>query len=178
MINFIVWLIVVGAFLGWLASRIMGTDGQQDVLIDIVVGVVGAFVAGWFISPLVGVGTINQSDFSLPALVVSLVGASSCWRSSNSSAGEECAATNDFAFPKIKRLSRQRGRLRCCSVVRNDHPLCHSELALSVQQGSCSARLTCQNNKYQKSERLTKNQKPTETNAFLHSKPPTRFGWR
>ncbi len=74
MINFIVWLIV-GAFLGWLASRIMGTDGQQDVLLDIVVGVVGAFVAGWFVSPLVGVGTINQSDFSLPALIVSLVGA-------------------------------------------------------------------------------------------------------
>ena len=32
MINFIVWLIV-GAFLGWRASRIMGPDGQQDVLI-------------------------------------------------------------------------------------------------------------------------------------------------
>jgi uncharacterized membrane protein YeaQ/YmgE (transglycosylase-associated protein family) len=74
MINFIVWLIV-GAIIGWLASRLMGTDGQQGLVLDIVVGVVGAFVAGWFISPLVGVGTINQSNFSIPALVVSLIGA-------------------------------------------------------------------------------------------------------
>jgi uncharacterized membrane protein YeaQ/YmgE (transglycosylase-associated protein family) len=74
MINFIVWLIA-GAIIGWLASRIMGTDGQQGTLLDIVVGVVGAFIAGWFITPLVGIGTINQSVFSLPALVVSLVGA-------------------------------------------------------------------------------------------------------
>jgi len=74
MINFIVWLIA-GAIIGWLASRLMGTDGQQGTLLDIVVGVVGAFIAGWFITPLVGIGTINQSVFSLPALVVSLVGA-------------------------------------------------------------------------------------------------------
>jgi uncharacterized membrane protein YeaQ/YmgE (transglycosylase-associated protein family) len=53
----------------------MGTDGQQGLLLDIVVGVVGAFVAGWFLTPLVGIGTINQNNFSLPALVVSLVGA-------------------------------------------------------------------------------------------------------
>lgn len=74
MINFIVWLIA-GAIIGWLASRLMGTDGQQGLVLDIVVGVVGAFVAGMFLTPLVGVGTINQSNFSLPALVVSLVGA-------------------------------------------------------------------------------------------------------
>ena len=74
MINFIVWLIA-GAIIGWLASRLMGTDGQQGLLLDIVVGVVGAFVAGWFLTPLVGIGTINQNNFSLPALVVSLVGA-------------------------------------------------------------------------------------------------------
>lgn len=74
MINFIVWLIV-GAIIGWVASLLMGTDGRQGTILDIVVGVVGAFVAGWLISPLVGVGTINQNDFSLPALIVSLVGA-------------------------------------------------------------------------------------------------------
>ena len=74
MVNFIVWLIA-GAIIGWLASRLMGTDRQQGLPLDIVVGVVGAFVAGWFITPLVGVGTINQSNFSIPALLVSLVGA-------------------------------------------------------------------------------------------------------
>ena len=73
MINFLVW-IIVGAFIGWLASRLMGTDGQQGLLLDIVVGVVGAFVAGWFLTPLFGISTINQSNFSLPALIISLGG--------------------------------------------------------------------------------------------------------
>ena len=74
MVNFIVWLIA-GAIIGWLASRLMGTDRQQGLLLDIVVGVVGAFVAGWFLTPLFGISTINQNNFSLPALLVSLVGA-------------------------------------------------------------------------------------------------------
>ena len=74
MIGFIVW-IVVGGVLGWIASMIMRTDGQQGTLLNIIVGIVGAVVAGWLISPLVGVGTINQGDFSLTAMVVSLLGA-------------------------------------------------------------------------------------------------------
>jgi uncharacterized membrane protein YeaQ/YmgE (transglycosylase-associated protein family) len=72
--NLILWLIV-GAVIGYIASRIMGTNSQQGLLLDIVVGVVGAFLAGWFLTPLFGVGTINQNDFSLPALLVSLLGA-------------------------------------------------------------------------------------------------------
>jgi uncharacterized membrane protein YeaQ/YmgE (transglycosylase-associated protein family) len=72
--NFIIWLIV-GGLIGWIASKIMRTDAQQGVLLNIVVGIVGAFLGGWLISPLVGVGTINQSNFSVGALVVSLIGA-------------------------------------------------------------------------------------------------------
>ncbi len=72
--NLIIWLIA-GAVIGWLASRIMGTSGQQGLLLDIVVGVIGAALAGWFLTPLFGIGTINQNNFSLPALLVSLVGA-------------------------------------------------------------------------------------------------------
>ena len=74
MVNFIVWLIA-GAIIGWLASMIMRRNRQQDMLIDIVVGIVGAFVAGYLLTPLFGISTINQNNFSLPALVVSLVGA-------------------------------------------------------------------------------------------------------
>ncbi len=74
MIGFIVW-IVVGGILGWVASLIMQTDRQQGILLNIIVGIVGAVVAGWLISPLVGTPTINQGDFSLSALVVSLLGA-------------------------------------------------------------------------------------------------------
>ena len=72
--NFIIWLIV-GGVIGWLASLLMKTDGQQGIVLNVVVGIVGAMLAGWFISPLVGVGTINQDNFSVPALLVSFVGA-------------------------------------------------------------------------------------------------------
>ena len=72
--NFIIWLIV-GGLVGWVASKIMRTDAQQGLLLNIVVGIVGALLAGWFISPLVGEGTINQGDFSIGGLLVSLVGA-------------------------------------------------------------------------------------------------------
>lgn len=72
--NFIIWL-VVGGVIGWLASMLMRTDAQQGVLLNVVVGIVGAFLGGWLISPLVGVGTINQDNFSLPAMLVSFVGA-------------------------------------------------------------------------------------------------------
>ncbi|MCB1624200.1 MAG: GlsB/YeaQ/YmgE family stress response membrane protein [Pseudomonadales bacterium] len=72
--NFILWLIV-GGIVGWIASMIMRTNPQQGIFLNIVVGVVGALLAGWFISPLLGIGTINQSNFSLPSVLVSLVGA-------------------------------------------------------------------------------------------------------
>jgi uncharacterized membrane protein YeaQ/YmgE (transglycosylase-associated protein family) len=72
--NFLIWL-VVGGIIGWLASVFMKTDGQQGIILNVVVGIVGALLAGWLITPLVGVGTINQSNFSLPALIVSFVGA-------------------------------------------------------------------------------------------------------
>ena len=74
MINLIVWL-VVGGLIGWVASWIMRTDAQQGVFLNVVVGIVGSALGGWFISPLVGAGTINQGSFSLGALVVSLLGA-------------------------------------------------------------------------------------------------------
>lgn len=73
--NFIIWLII-GGVIGWLASMVMKTDDQQGMFLNVVVGIVGAMLAGWFISPLVGVGTINQDNFSLPAMLVSFVGAS------------------------------------------------------------------------------------------------------
>ena len=74
MLNFIIW-IIVGGILGWLASIVMRTDAQQGTLLNIIVGIVGALLAGWVLSPLFGISTINQGNFSLPALLVSLLGA-------------------------------------------------------------------------------------------------------
>ena len=72
--NFIIWL-VVGGVLGWIASLIMKTDAQQGVGLNIIVGIVGAFIGGWLVTPLLGGGTINQGDFSVMSLVSSLIGA-------------------------------------------------------------------------------------------------------
>jgi uncharacterized membrane protein YeaQ/YmgE (transglycosylase-associated protein family) len=74
MINFIIW-IIVGGVLGWLASLIMRTDSQQGMLLNIIVGIIGAFIAGLVLTPLFGVGTINQSNFSIASLLISLLGA-------------------------------------------------------------------------------------------------------
>ena len=72
--NFILW-VLVGGLIGWVASIVMRTNAQQGIFLNVIVGVVGALVAGWIISPLVGIPTINQDVFSLPALLVSLLGA-------------------------------------------------------------------------------------------------------
>jgi uncharacterized membrane protein YeaQ/YmgE (transglycosylase-associated protein family) len=70
--NILIWL-VVGGLIGWAASTVMRTP--EGILLNVVVGIVGAALGGWFLSPLVGVSTINQSNFSVPSLLVSFLGA-------------------------------------------------------------------------------------------------------
>jgi len=72
--NLIIWL-VVGGIIGWLASLVMKTDEQQGIILNVVVGIVGALIAGFVIAPLLGTGTINTSDFSVSGLIVSFLGA-------------------------------------------------------------------------------------------------------
>jgi uncharacterized membrane protein YeaQ/YmgE (transglycosylase-associated protein family) len=74
MINFLLW-IIVGGVIGWLASIIMRTNAQQGLLMNIVVGIVGALLAGWFLTPFFGGSTINDGTFSLTAMLISLGGA-------------------------------------------------------------------------------------------------------
>ncbi|WP_445191490.1 GlsB/YeaQ/YmgE family stress response membrane protein [Sphingomonas sp. Tas61C01] len=66
----IMWLIV-GGVIGWLASIIMRTDGQQGIFLNIVVGIVGAFIASLIFSG----GSINNAPLTLYSFLVSLVGA-------------------------------------------------------------------------------------------------------
>ena len=72
--NFIIWL-VVGGLIGWVASMIMRTDAQQGMILNVVVGIVGAMLGGWLLSPMFGAGTINSNDFSIAGLGLSLLGA-------------------------------------------------------------------------------------------------------
>jgi len=63
----IVWLIV-GGVVGWLASIIMRTDAQQGILLNIVVGIVGAFIGGLILSG----GSINNQPLNITSFLVSL----------------------------------------------------------------------------------------------------------
>ena len=69
--NIIIYLIVA-AVIGWVATKIM--HDRSNLLLNIIVAVVGAFLAGYFISPLLNVGTINDA-ITIPTMLVTLLGA-------------------------------------------------------------------------------------------------------
>jgi len=69
--NIIIYLIAA-AVIGWVATEIM--HDRSSLLINIIVAVVGAFLAGYFLSPLFHVGTINDA-ITIPTMLVTLVGA-------------------------------------------------------------------------------------------------------
>ena len=68
--NILLW-IIFGALAGWIASVIMGTRGQ-GVLVDIVLGIIGAFVGGWLFQQF---GAQGVTGFNLGSLLVAVVGA-------------------------------------------------------------------------------------------------------
>lgn len=67
----ILW-IVFGALVGWVASMIMKTNAEQGLVLNIVVGIVGAVIGG-FIMNLIGQGDVNA--FNLYSFLVALLGA-------------------------------------------------------------------------------------------------------
>ncbi len=69
----IIWLIM-GGIVGWIASMIMGTNGRQGIILNVVVGIVGAVLGGWLIGPLIGAGSINDG-ITIMSFIVSLIGA-------------------------------------------------------------------------------------------------------
>ena len=71
MMNLLIYLIVA-AVIGWVASELM--HDRANLLLNIIVGVVGAFLAGYFLSPIFKVGTINDA-INVPTMLVTLLGA-------------------------------------------------------------------------------------------------------
>jgi len=68
-------LLIVGGLIGWVASMIMRTDAQQGVILNVVVGIVGAMLAGFFVTPLIGGAPITSGALNIQSVLISLVGA-------------------------------------------------------------------------------------------------------
>lgn len=66
----ILW-IIFGGLVGWIASKIMGTDPEQGVGLNIVVGIVGAVLGGWIMSFF---GNQGVTGFNLYSFIVALIG--------------------------------------------------------------------------------------------------------
>ena len=90
--NILIYLIVA-AVIGWVATEIM--RDRSNLLINIVVAVLGAFLAGYFLSPIFGVGTINDA-ITLPTMLVTLLG--SHYPAGNRQADPPQAITQPFSF--------------------------------------------------------------------------------
>lgn len=73
--NFIIALIV-GGIIGWLASKVMNTDAQQGIFLNIIVGCVGSLIGKWFAGAFLGMGGMGLRDgIDIPSLAVAFAGA-------------------------------------------------------------------------------------------------------
>ena len=71
----LVFLIVLGGILGWLAAIILDAEDKRDLTLNLIAGVAGSTVAGLVVSPMVGGGTLLSDTYSVSALMLALVGA-------------------------------------------------------------------------------------------------------
>ena len=68
--NLLIYLLVAAA-IGWVATEYM--RDRSNLLLNIIVAVIGAYIAGYFLSPIFHVGTINQA-ITIPTMLVTLLG--------------------------------------------------------------------------------------------------------
>lgn len=68
-------VLIVGGILGWLASIVMRTDGQQGIILNVVVGIIGAVLGGFLLTPLIGGAPITTGALDVRSLLVSFLGA-------------------------------------------------------------------------------------------------------
>ncbi len=74
MFHIVIWL-VVGALIGLVAGLLMRGDDDQSVFVNVLVGVLGALVAGWVIAPYFGLHAGDPKVLDFSAVSVALVGA-------------------------------------------------------------------------------------------------------
>ncbi|MDO8303928.1 MAG: GlsB/YeaQ/YmgE family stress response membrane protein [Sedimentisphaerales bacterium] len=64
--------IIFGGIVGWIASMLMGTNAQMGILLNVIVGVIGATLGGWIFSML---GETGVTGFNIWSLMVAVIGA-------------------------------------------------------------------------------------------------------
>lgn len=64
--------VLFGGLVGWVASKVMNTDAEQGIMLNVIVGVVGAVIGGWLVSYFGGTGV---TGFNLNSFAVALLGA-------------------------------------------------------------------------------------------------------
>lgn len=69
--NILLW-IIFGGLVGWLASKIIGTDEEQGIVANVIVGIVGALIGGFIMQRL---GRPHVTGFNLSSFIVALLGA-------------------------------------------------------------------------------------------------------
>jgi len=67
--------LAVGGLIGWLSRMLATGRARQNMAMSIVVGMAGALLSGWLVSPLVGISPSAQDSFSLMAVVLAVIGA-------------------------------------------------------------------------------------------------------
>jgi uncharacterized membrane protein YeaQ/YmgE (transglycosylase-associated protein family) len=72
--GFITWL-VVGGLIGWLSCVVLRRHDEQEQLLNVIVGIAGAFVGGTLLGPALGARTVVGGDYGPGALAASLAGA-------------------------------------------------------------------------------------------------------
>jgi len=71
----LILILIVGGVIGWLASMVMRTDAQQGIFLNVIVGIVGALIAGVVLTPLIGGAPITSGSFDFMSLLASFLGA-------------------------------------------------------------------------------------------------------
>ena len=71
----IILMLIIGGVIGWLASLAMRTDAQQGIFLNVVVGIIGAVLGGFLLTPLIGGAPITSGAYDVRSLLVSFLGA-------------------------------------------------------------------------------------------------------
>lgn len=105
--NLLVWL-TLGGLIGGFLTAFTGIRDAPGVFLYVAVGMVGAMLGGWFISPLLGIGSLDERSFSLPALLVSCAGSAILLATMNSfDRGREQSAATGRSHPSRTHLRTQ-----------------------------------------------------------------------